>query len=48
MNSATAASAPATVAGAYDLVCAFARAGFGRLEILPLENDFFRFYRLRP
>jgi SAM-dependent methyltransferase len=23
-------------------------AGFGSLEILPIENDFFRFYRLRP
>ena len=48
MDSATAAAAPAAVAGAYDLVCAFARPGFERLEILPLENDLFRFYRLRP
>jgi hypothetical protein len=23
-------------------------AGFDRLEILPIENDFFRFYRLLP
>ena len=23
-------------------------AGFGSVEILPIENDFFRFYRLRP
>lgn len=23
-------------------------AGFGEIEILPIENDFFRFYRLRP
>ena len=22
-------------------------AGFGTLEVLPVENDFFRFYRLR-
>ena len=22
-------------------------AGFGQIEILPIENDFFRFYRLR-
>jgi cyclopropane fatty-acyl-phospholipid synthase-like methyltransferase len=25
-----------------------AEAGFGSVEILPIENDFFRFYRLRP
>jgi 2-polyprenyl-3-methyl-5-hydroxy-6-metoxy-1,4-benzoquinol methylase len=25
-----------------------ARAGFGSVEVLPIENDFFRFYRLRP
>ena len=25
-----------------------ADAGFGSVEILPIENDFFRFYRLRP
>ncbi len=48
MDSATAAAAPATVAGACDLVRAFARAGFERLDILALENDFFRSYRLRP
>jgi len=24
------------------------RAGFGSVEVLPIENDFFRFYRLRP
>jgi hypothetical protein len=23
-------------------------AGFADVEILPIENDFFRFYRLRP
>src|SRR4051794_11553045 len=23
-------------------------AGFGRFEVLPIENDFYRFYRLRP
>jgi len=23
------------------------RAGFGSVEVLPIENDFFRFYRLR-
>jgi hypothetical protein len=23
-------------------------AGFGSVEILPIDNDFFRFYRLRP
>jgi hypothetical protein len=22
-------------------------AGFGSVEVLPIENDFFRFYRLR-
>jgi hypothetical protein len=25
-----------------------AEAAFGSVEILPIENDFFRFYRLRP
>ena len=25
-----------------------AEAGFGSVEVLPIENDFFRFYRLRP
>jgi hypothetical protein len=24
-----------------------ARAGLGTVEVLPIENDFFRFYRLR-
>jgi hypothetical protein len=24
------------------------RAGFASVEVLPIENDFFRFYRLRP
>jgi hypothetical protein len=24
-----------------------AEAGFGRTEVLPIANDFFRFYRLR-
>jgi hypothetical protein len=23
-------------------------AGFGSVEVLPIENDFFRFYQLRP
>jgi hypothetical protein len=23
-------------------------AGFGRFEVLPIENDFYRFYRLQP
>jgi hypothetical protein len=23
------------------------RAGFGLVEVIPIENDFFRFYRLR-
>jgi cyclopropane fatty-acyl-phospholipid synthase-like methyltransferase len=25
-----------------------AEAGFGSVEVLPIENDFFRFYQLRP
>jgi hypothetical protein len=25
-----------------------AQAGFGRVEVLPVENDFFRLYRLDP
>ena len=25
-----------------------AEAGFGQVEVLPIENDFYRFYRLQP
>jgi hypothetical protein len=41
-------AATGTVMRPYTLRRYAAEAGYGSVEILPIENDFFRFYRLRP